>query len=328
MVPLENKQKIFRLGFAMLCVILIALVLRIYISRPQSQMVLINETPSARTGTKISLPPLPADTASTVTKKKPAPGPAPESIITATAYLVGNADTGVVYLSKNANKVLQIASITKLFDAMAIQKHVSGSTTVTITDDMLKIYPEDTHKLTVGETFTVNELMYPLILESSNNVAEAIATSTGRDAFLKYMDDVASGLGMTATSFKDASGLGDGNVSTAADLFQFAQYLYHSQKAFLDFTATASEKIATTTRHSEYEFKNTNVFVGDPHYVGGKTGRSDSAGETMLSIFDYDIQGKNYPLVIIVLHSQYGDRQVDSEALYLKAIEKITGTKL
>jgi D-alanyl-D-alanine carboxypeptidase len=327
MIHPENRKKIFRLGLTMLCIVLVALIVRVYTLTPQK-----NESLSAgtkihvATTTTISLPPLPNEPAVPVRPKKPVPPP--ESIITATAYLVGNADTGTIYLSKNVNKVLQIASITKLFDALAIQNHALGSSTITITDAMLQTYPDDPHKLKVGESFTVNELMYPLILESSNNVAEAIATTSGRGVFLGYMSEVASKLGMSATSFKDASGLGDGNVSTAADLFELAQNLYHSEHAFLDFTVIPSKKLEQNATHGEYEFKNTNVFVGDPHYLGGKTGRSDSAGETMLSIFNYDINGKMYPLVIIVLHSEYGNRQVDSEALYLKAIEKITGVKL
>ena len=326
----ENKEKILRLALSMAGIIIVALIFRFYIltSLNQATPISTKRGSSDSVPVSISLKPLSHDSSvNTTLVKKPTPStptPAPESIITATAYLVGNADTGTIYLSKNINKVLQIASITKLFDAIAIQKHILGTTTITITDDMLKIYPEDPHKLKVGESFTINELMYPLILESNNNVAEAIATTSGRNTFLKYINTVATGLGMNATSFKDASGLGDGNVSTAADLFQFAQYLYHSQKSFLDFTATSSEKIDKNATHGEYEFKNTNVFVGDPHYIGGKTGRSDSAGETMLSIFNYDIKGKTYPLVIIVLHSEYGNRQIDSEALYLKTIEKIT----
>jgi|ERR1035437_933000 D-alanyl-D-alanine carboxypeptidase len=344
MPPIENNQRRFRLGITMLCVILLALVIKIATSPHTSTPNLKTLSTSSYGKNTQTIPkmnmqvlsPTPGSITTSTTIKKIPPGPAPESIITATSYLVGNADTGEIYLSKNINKGLQIASISKLFTALAAEKHSNASTTITITEKTLEYYPDDPHKLTVGDSFTIDELLYPLILESNNNVAQTLASTTGYTTFLGYMGDVAKDAGLNSTRFEDSSGLGDGNISTAADLFKFGQYLYHSTSTststavtstLLSLTSMKSKDLPKTAAHGAYIFKNTSVFVGDPNYIGGKTGRSDSALETMLSIFNYDINGKKYPLVIVVLHSSYGDRQGDSEALYLKTIEKITGRK-
>jgi D-alanyl-D-alanine endopeptidase (penicillin-binding protein 7) len=197
---------------------------------------------------------------------------------------------------------------------------------------MLEVYPEDPHKLTVGDTFSFSDLEYPILLESDNNAAEAVATtsSVGYSGFISSMNSFVQALHMTSTSFRDASGLSDGNVSTADDLFIFAQYLYQKEPELLA-TTRVSKKVLEKNEtgkeiHGEYTFLNTNVFVGDPNYLGGKTGRTDAAGETMFSLFKYSIGGHEYPVAIIVLHSNSGARQADSEALYIKTIEKIEQT--
>ena len=65
--------------------------------------------------------------------------------------------------------------------------------------------------------------------------------------------------------------------------------------------------MATTTLHDGHDFVNIDPFAYDPHYIGGKTGRSDQAGETMLSLFNLpSASGATVPVAIIVLHSNQG----------------------
>jgi len=103
---------------------------------------------------------------------------------------------------------------------------------LTITQSMIDAYGDAGH-LVLGETFTTSELLYPMLLESSNDAAEVFAQSYGYDAFIAKMNAFVAGLGMTSTSFKDPSGLNSGNASNAHDLFTLAQYIYRSEKPFL-----------------------------------------------------------------------------------------------
>ena len=70
---------------------------------------------------------------------------------------------------------------------------------------------------------------------------------------------------------------------------------------------------------------NIDPFVYDPHYLGGKTGRTDAAGETMLSLFNLPIKGVDTPIAIIVLHSDQDARQIDSSILVGKVLGLISG---
>jgi D-alanyl-D-alanine carboxypeptidase len=76
--------------------------------------------------------------------------------------------------------------------------------------------------------------------------------------------------------------------------------------------------VATTTDHDAHDFINIHPFVGDPRFIGGKTGRTPEAGETMLTILD--MGGK--PVAFIVLGSDFGAREGDTRAL-VGAVEKL-----
>ncbi|MEI6057788.1 MAG: serine hydrolase [bacterium] len=250
----------------------------------------------------------------------------PVSPITAGAYLVGNAETGEVYVSKNTKTVGPIASISKLFTALVAQTAMDPNQTITITQRMLDVYP-NAYGFSLGEKFTLSDLLYPLLVQSNNNVAEGIAQTYGYDMFIFKMNSLALSLGLTRTHFEDASGLSDSNISNAQDLFTFGRFLYTSKRPLLTLTTTYSWNFASTTEHSSHSILSTDPFIGDPHLVGGKTGRTDAAGETMLTIFNYALNGKNYPIAIVVLHSDPGQRQNDSVRLLFQAIAVINSKK-
>jgi D-alanyl-D-alanine carboxypeptidase len=264
-------------------------------------------------------------------KKAVAPAPPAVPVVTAESYLIGNLDSGEVYVSKSPDKITPIASISKLVTALTLEDMYSSGvlnhdSRITITDKMLE--PDGTEgRLAVGETFTSGELMYPLVLESSNDAAEAFAIVSGYDHFIFSMNQRVQNLGMKNSTFSDPSGLSEKNLSNAKDLFTLAVYLYKNKPELLQLTRTPTYTLASTTEHSEHVFKNTNPFVGDPHYIGGKTGRTIPAKETMLSLFNYTVGSSTYPVAIIVLRSDFNSRQYDASLLFEQFLEKIDGAR-
>ena len=285
-----------------------------------------------------------ASTSTVATHTTPTPPPRP--YISAQAYLVGNLLNGKIYLSHKIHDVKAIASISKLVTAVVVRENMSTSSRVVITQPMLDIYDQK-DGIVLGEIFTVDELMYPLLLASNNDVAEGLAmaytyeqrnglqhadtmstSSTSSPAideslFITKMNELAEKIGMKQSHFVDASGLSSGNVSTAEDLFTLIQYIYRNHPDIMELTRTQQITISASDLHATHTFISTSDFTGDPHFIGGKTGRTDEAGETMLSAFNYVVKGEEYKLVIIVLHSPIGVRQIDSERLYLMALDKL-----
>lgn len=261
-----------------------------------------------------------AATASTTAVSTPET-PVPKPLVTAEEYLVGDLDTGEIYIQHDPTTVYPIASISKLLAALVAIHDMDPNQEITITQPILDT-PETAGELVLGEKLTPLELLDPLLLESSNDAAEALGQGfpAGYSTFIGDMNSFAAELGMTHTHFKDASGLSPENVSNANDLFVLAQYLYAHEQPLLAITRTVQITIASTSDHGPHTWNTINPFPLDPHFIGGKTGRTDEAKETMMSLFNYPSGGKTYHVAIIVLRSDFTQRQIDTVTLFEQAM--------
>lgn len=298
---MEVNKKLVLLWSLCITLIVIALSSKLYDDQKKTRELTISESPTKDEviQTSSSFYEKPVEEKVVATK--------PESPISARSYLVGNVETGEILMMRKPDLVLPVASMSKLITAIESIDQFSLKKEITITEDETLV--PDSHRFTPGETFTVEELLYPLLVNSSNIVAEALASSTSRIAFMDLMSSYAWEIGMPSTYFADPSGLSPANVSTARDFFALAKYLYKLRPDILAITKIAKTSLATTTAHGYHEFISTHPFVYDQNFLGGKTGRTPSARDTMLTIIN--VSGK--PISIIVLASE--DRRKDT--LYL-----------
>ena len=239
--------------------------------------------------------------------------------ITAEAYMVGDLISGKIYLESNSEKVFPIASLSKFFTAIVATNIMDLKSKVTITQPMLEAYGE-AGNLVKGEVYTVEELLYPMLLESSNDAAEAIAQSYGYDKFIGFMNSIALEIGMKHTSFKDASGLNSGNVSNIRDLFILSKYYFDNEKKILEITKQKDFAIATTTDHGFHKYISINPFVVYEPFIGGKTGRTKEAKESMISLFNVEMGTSTRPVAVILLRSSIGEREMDTEKVLIKVM--------
>ncbi len=135
--------------------------------------------------------------------------------------------------------------------------------------------------LKIGEKLPISELLYPLLLESSNDAAEVIAEYFNRDFFLKKMNQTAKKLELSGTSFEDPSGLSENNKSTALDMFKLAGYIQKNDPQI--FKMTTNKKI----RDKKHIWFSNNQFLDDEGYMGGKSGYINIARQTVVSLFLY-----------------------------------------
>ncbi len=240
--------------------------------------------------------------------------PSTKSDISAEAYLIGNLKTGEIYKSFNPDKVFPIASVSKLYTSLVAKYLLGPERIVTITQSALDTYG-DAGQLVLNEKWTAEELLYPLLLESSNDVAKAFAEVYGEEVFIVEMNAFAQEIGMYKTQFKDPSGLSSANISNASDLFTLARYLYENESDLLKISNTKEIVFATTTEHGAHHFKNINPYVYYSGFIGGKTGRTNEAKESMVSLFKEMEEINNQPLAIIVLRSDFGEREKDTEKI-------------
>lgn len=205
----------------------------------------------------------------------------PSSEITAKAYMVFDQESGTQVISKQKDEVLPIASVTKLLSASVFYANADLQATTTIVWPDV-VTPSTAGRLHLGEVYTYRELLYPLLLESSNDAAAAMARVLPE--LLPQMQAYADALNLQHTVFADASGLSAQNVSTAHELSILVRDLYDAQPHIFDITRLR-QYIGTHTG-----WMNNDPFVAQEGYAGGKHGFTIAANRTATVFFDETLQ--------------------------------------
>lgn len=224
--------------------------------------------------------------------------------VTAKAYLVKDVTTGQTIVENNSNQLLPIASLTKLITAVIVRKHIPDSTRIPITKTVTSTYG-NTAGFVPGETFTAGDLLYPLLMVSSNDAAEAYAQYYGRAQFIHEMNDFVQSIGAYRTSFSDPSGLDPKNVSTANDMALIMSWIYKNDPLIVNITELKTKTIRAHT------WVNPTHFLSWSYYVGGKNGYLPEANRTNVSLFKWGNKADLYTVVVL------GSSQRDADTVAL-----------
>ncbi len=161
------------------------------------------------------------------------------------ASIVVDAETGKVLRSRNANKSLYPASLTKImtlymaFDALS-RGQIRLNERIRISKHAAGMVPSKLH-LPAGSSIKVEDAIYALVTKSANDVAVALAEHLGGSewGFATKMTSKARSLGMSSTTFKNASGLPDsGQKSTARDMAILARALIYNHPQYYHYFST------------------------------------------------------------------------------------------
>lgn len=238
--------------------------------------------------------------------------------LSAEGALVADLKNGFVFFERNVDRRLPAASLTKLMTALVATEYSLLSFTpemssrVTITDAMVAPVGE-VRGLEAGKTFGYFDLLYPLLLSSSNDAAEALANVHGRTRFIARMNARAESLGLSDTIFVDPHGYDEGNSSTPRDLYYLARYLFTNRKWIFDITRGKLFTDFGPLSFARLSGQNLNIFEDDPDFIGGKTGGTAEALQTGMFLFMIPVGETSRPIAIILLRST--DRKRDAEEL-------------
>ena len=196
----------------------------------------------------------------------------------ARSAILVDADSGRVLYEQNADERMLIASITKIMTAVVALENGKTTDTYTVTaEDMAE---GSSMYLAVGETLTLEELLYGLMLSSGNDAALSVAhcVSGTVEDFVAEMNAKAEELGMHNTSFANPNGLDHENhYSTAWDMAVLTAYALQNA-AFARIVSTKSITIGTRT------LTNHNKLLSQYEgCIGVKTGYTKAAGRTLVS---------------------------------------------
>lgn len=202
------------------------------------------------------------------------------------AGLMVDLESGHVLFSRNPHQRLAQASTAKLMTAMVVLDNTDPSKEVIVPPDATKVEP-NVMGLTPGERVTVDDLLMGLLLDSGNDAAETLATTTmkNRDQFLASMNAKATAMGLTDTHFANPSGLDDPDQYTSPnDLALTAAYLYQYYPPLEQVVTTKEASIAGTSVHKAFDPINLNKLLWSyPGAVGFKTGLTDNAGTCLVA---------------------------------------------
>ena len=205
------------------------------------------------------------------------------------------------------------ASTTKILTCLLALEHSSPDAEVTVGEEIRGFF--ETKKgyttgpsgsslmgLVVGETVTMRDLLYGLMLTSGNDAADAIAVAVGGTIqdFVSMMNSRAAELGMTGSHFTNPNGVhNDNHYSTARDMAKLAAYALNNP-TFAEIVRTPSYTVpSNSTRHEDLNLINSNFLLtslGSSNYssypyeycIGIKTGMTTKSGYCLVAAAEKD----------------------------------------
>jgi len=199
--------------------------------------------------------------------------------VSAKSYTLLEPATGTVLAERSAHVQMPVASLTKIMTAAVVLER-------NVLDEPVEILPEYTGiegssmYLRAGETLTVGELLYGLMLASGNDAAVALAyhVAGGIPEFADLMNEKAADLGMENSSFANPHGLdAAGHFSTAYDMAILAGWAMESEQ-FAQIVGTRNTQAAgrSLVNHNKLLWR----YEGA---LGVKTGFTKKAGRGLVS---------------------------------------------
>lgn len=206
----------------------------------------------------------------------------------------------------NIDQQWPTASLAKLMTALVVLRRSGGEPSEVLSFNegpLVKVSARaiatesSAGNLVSGQSYRLAELLRVMLVFSSNDAAEAIAESYGRDAFIEEMNRMAVELGMRNTRFFDPAGLSPLNQSNIRDLIRLVRYINDKKPDIFVISREKSEGA-------------THPFAGEQDFLGGKTGFLDEADGNLISLFNYN----GSPFLTIVLGSR--QRSEDTKILH------------
>lgn len=224
-----------------------------------------------------------------------------ENVLAQSAISVETGAVNKVLFKKDENKILPIASLTKLMTAMVVLQNYDLEKTITINKGAV-LQEGEQGALKAGDSLSVKNLIYIMLIESSNHAAYALAENMGVQRFVYTMNEQAKKLGLQNTYYADPTGLSAENHSTAQDLAKLTDYLLKNYPIIVEISKTKEFDLYKPDGSFYAKLTNTNKLLGEiPEVVGGKTGfTTDAKGCLMLVIKN---QKDNSYLINVILGS-------------------------
>lgn len=214
------------------------------------------------------------------------------------AGIVMDADSGAVLFGQNIHVQKAPASITKILTALVVIENSSLDDTITFSHDAVYNVEDGSgnkNSIEEGDTLSVRDCLYLLLMRSSNQAANALAEHVGgsRDGFVKMMNEKTAELGCENSHFANPSGLNDDTQLTSVyDMALIASAAYKNDtlltiskdKSYrLPATKNNPDGVTIQPEHKLLITTDTESPNYYPYAVAGKNGYTSIAGQTLVT---------------------------------------------
>lgn len=238
----------------------------------------------------------------------------PNFTISSEAAVMINLDKDTVVYTKNADKKMYPASLTKIVTAMVVLDNVEDIDNTEFEAPLVvfdELYGQGASAvgLSNGEITTVTDLLYSLMLKSACESAGILAYNVGGESipnFVDMMNQKAQAIGCKGTHFVNPHGLFDKDQYTNAnDMALIAKYAVENYPKLVEIACTPEYEMHATNYHEEgwAHIYHTNSMINrqSSYYYqyakGFKTGTLDESGRNLVTLGSRD--GNNYLLVTL-----------------------------
>ena len=238
--------------------------------------------------------------------------------VSAVAAMVEDLGTGQVLFARDVDEERALASTTKMMTALLVLEQAKPKDVVTVGRDAAEEGSAGAGfselGLQLGEELTVEDLLFALMLQSSNDAAIALAdhVSGSVDAFVDDMNARAKALGLKHTVFFSPNGLDDRGHSTAREMATITR----EAMAMPEFAEIVGRKFDTIPAPSgrDRRVQNRNVLLWlYKGATGVKTGYTSEAGFCLVATAERDGRG----VVAVVLGAPSTQDSFDDAATLL-----------
>ncbi|HEY4937574.1 MAG TPA: D-alanyl-D-alanine carboxypeptidase family protein [Actinomycetota bacterium] len=227
-----------------------------------------------------------------------------------------DASNGKVLWAVNASQPRPPASLTKILTALVVLQRAKLDDTQTVTDEAYNAPGANTYAKP-GWTYSVEDMLWGLLLVSGNDMAISLAQKVSPDGtvagFVRLMNEEAAALGATSTVMANPHGMdAPGHVSTARDLALLTMVAM-KDPTFATMVGTIKHSIPWDGGQHTHLLINHNKLLGlYPGTIGVKTGYTNGSGNSLAS----EATRNGHTLLAIVLNAKSPAGYNDSKALY------------
>ena len=246
--------------------------------------------------------------------------------IGAESAILMEVNTGTILYAKNIHAKLYPASITKILTALIVSEKCDMNEMVTFSSDAIHSinWREDANiGINVGDSITMEQCLYGLLVGSANEVAYAMAEHIcgegNVEEFSKLMNQTAKELGCTDSNFITPNGIHDENHYTSAHDMALIAQAFFSNEMLCKMSCTTSYHIpqtATQPREDMIVWAKSKLLPGKEYeyeyLLGTKTGYTDDARQTLVSCAQKD----GLKLVCVILKEETPYQFTDTIELF------------